>query len=85
MAPSKYIGKHPLKTGPRTGQLYRKSEWEKVDGEKQLSRIIRRQILDGKKMEKGGISNMGGEKLAETEICSWRDLFFGGGKGNGPP
>ena len=32
---------------------------------------------DGKKSERGGVSNMGGKKLAGKGKFSWRDMFFG--------
>ena len=41
-------------------------------------KIIRREKSDGKKSERGGISNSGREKLAGKGNFSWRDMFYGG-------
>ena len=44
----------------------------------------RRELSGGKKSEKGGISNMGGEKLTGTGKFSRRDIFLGREKGLAP-
>ena len=55
----------------------RKTIQEKVSGKKWAGKGGREKG-DGKKSERGGISTMGGEKLAGKGKFSWRDVFFGG-------
>ena len=61
----------------------RKTIQEKVSeksGREKRDRNYQEGISDGKKSERGGISNMGGEKLAGKGKFPWRDMNFGGKK-----